>query len=99
MKAPYHSDVTQQIFSLSAIPLCTKRNGTVMLKSSSLVFRIPLQYKNPAYNVASVSVFINIPGCRKQFEITYKGHNCPNDSPFDAVKSNFSVKVSVVCHT
>jgi hypothetical protein len=82
MKEQYHSDVTQQIFSLSAIPLCTKRNGTVMLQSSSLAFRKPLQYENQTYNVASVSVFINIPGCRKHFEITYKDHNCPNDMPF-----------------
>jgi hypothetical protein len=67
----------------------------VMLQSSSLAFRKPLQYKNPTSNVASVSVFINIPGCRKHFEITYKDHNCP----FHAVKSDFSVKVSVVCHT
>jgi hypothetical protein len=82
MKAPYHSDVTQRIFSLSAIPLRTKRNGTVMLQSSSLAFRKSIQYKNPTYNVASVSVFIKIPGCRKDFEITYKDHNCPNDMPF-----------------
>jgi hypothetical protein len=99
MKAPYHCDVTQQIFSLSAIPLCTKRNGTVMLQSSSLAFRKPLQYKNSTYNVASVSVFINTPGCRKHFEIAYKDHSCPNGTPFHAVKSDFSVKVSVVNHT
>jgi hypothetical protein len=83
MKAPYHSDVTQQIFRLSAIPLWTKRNGTGMLQSSSLAFRKPPpQYKNPTYNIASVSVFIKIPGCRTHFEITHKDHNCPNDMPY-----------------
>jgi hypothetical protein len=48
----------------------------VMSQSSSLAFRKPLQYKNPTSNVASVSIFITIPGRIKHFEITYKNHNC-----------------------
>jgi hypothetical protein len=102
MKAPYHSDVTQQIFRLSAIPLCTKRNGTVMLQSSSLAFR-----KHPSHLYTKIQLTTLL---QFLFSLKYQDVESTLKSlikittaqmicPIHAVKSDFSVTVSVVCHT